>query len=489
MAESHEQQAGASTAPVAHHFPVEQREPEQAYASLSIMALIGFGIGVLYAVFVLQMAVVAFFSSKPLLFSGWSVLVPLSGVLLSAVALVRIRRSEGTLAGRVLARWGLMLSLFVGLCYHAYTAAVYFAVRQQARHFTEAWMERVSNRDITSAAMSVLPPAQRVSVENEDEAERSRQFDLLMGEGGPGNPMEQFRQHKLVRLLFQAGPGEVQLKSKGVRSWRYTKGGYEVAFTYTITTPDGQFEGVITVLGTEADDNEFKGRQWQVLMPKTHLDERETVLHPSEAGVAALQLGRQGQAFLRSWEEKMPSSTRIESFLMTLPEEEREQARKDLLQARGIGALGGPLAAALPKTGGTVARYNRFLEGSLVEVDTQRFLADEKTREAVTARVRKLFSATVLVGAFKMAEIPPLRSRAGDKLLLAYDMQFTDGVSIVAEGVFEVECDPRALESPDAKPQWRLVRIRLVGGRTKEAMHSNPRMKGPGANPDRLPAP
>jgi hypothetical protein len=496
MAESHEQQASAFAEPATRYFPGEQKEPEQAYAALSITALIGFGIGTLYAIIVVPMAVIAFFSGKPLLFTGWSILVPMLAVLLCMIALVRIRRSEGTLAGRALARWGLMLSLFVGLCYHAYIAAVYFAVRQQARQSAEAWLDRLSNRDITSAAIAVLPPVQQGGVEQlEDESERIHQLNLLLSEGGGGprnpmpvNMMERFRQHKLVRLLFQAGPDEVQLLSKGVKSWSYTKAGYEVSFTYAITTPDGEFEAVVTLLGSEAPDNEYPGRKWQVVMHKTNLNEQDASLHPTRTGQAFMQLAREGQVFLGAWQENMAPGTRAESFLMTLPEEEREQVRKDLHRVRRLGAVGGSLTTALPTTEKAVERYHRFLDGSLVEIDLRHFLADKETREKVAAKIRKMFSATVREMEIKPSDSTPLRSRAGEKLVVAYDMRMSDSATVMAEAVFEVECDARALESADAKAHWRVARIRLVGGGWNEATSDPRRMKDP-RNPQRRPVP
>lgn len=474
-ANSSEQVEAASTpAPAVHYFSAEDKGPEQPYRALSILALIGFGVGVLYSAFVAQLGLVAFFTHKPLMISGWSVLVPVLALLLCALAGVRIRRSEGTLAGAALARWGLLLSLFVGVCFHAYAAAVYFAVRQQAQAYTETWLELIRRNELTDAVLHSLPPNRHPDLADlgDNIAEKRRRIDKLLRENeGFASLASRFRQHILVRVLTQEGSDEVRFESRGVRSWNYSRGGYEVSFTYNITTPDGVFEAIITVHSMEPGDGQddtgaaqTSRRQWFLLFEKTSLDPEQSSTRLTKRGEATGNLYQAGQRMLLDWEVKMFAHERGEAFLLTLPEEQRPEARKELSKGMRVGAVGGPLAWTAMPTGGTAERFARFLAGDLVAVDPEQFFGGEKNRLAVTAQVRERFSASQLSSRIELGRNPPLRSRVGDKLVLAYDVTITSPARHSADGSFEIECDPAALDSPEVPARWRIRRLVLLGG-------------------------
>src|SRR5262245_7865078 len=215
--------------PAGRLFPPDPTAPaEQSYRSLSVLALVGFGLAALYAAIVLFMGAYAFISGKPLLLSGWSMLVPVVAVGLCLVAGWQIRRSEGTLAGDQLASWGWKLGVFVGLGYWAYNAAVYFAVRQQAEAFAKDWLELLSRGQLDRAARRTLPPAQSQNM-REDDPELGAKVDLRVGRAVGAEPGVGFRQSMsqipFVRNLLQAGEG-VEIETHGVRDWTYEQGGY-----------------------------------------------------------------------------------------------------------------------------------------------------------------------------------------------------------------------------------------------------------------------
>src|SRR5262245_43288299 len=168
MAEPHEQaEAGTSPPPEAinpgegppalRYFSAEMPPAEESYRALSLLALAGFGLGAVYALSLIVLALVSFFARKPLFLSGLSFLVPVLAVVLCVLASVRIRRSEGTLAGASLVHWGLVLSLLVGLGYGAYRAGMYFAIKQQAQRFTERWLELLREGDMARAGLGLVP--------------------------------------------------------------------------------------------------------------------------------------------------------------------------------------------------------------------------------------------------------------------------------------------------------------------------------------------
>src|SRR5437879_13425872 len=90
---------------------------EQPYRSLAVLALVGFGMSALYAAISLLLALVALIARKPMPALDWTLLIPVIGFLLCLAARMHIAWSEGTLAGRALTGWGLVLSLLVCTAY------------------------------------------------------------------------------------------------------------------------------------------------------------------------------------------------------------------------------------------------------------------------------------------------------------------------------------------------------------------------------------
>src|SRR5262245_52525873 len=81
------------------YFPTEAADgADHSYRSLSLMALLGFTVGAVYAAIIILMAIVGFFAGKPLLVGTLVGLIPLGAALLCLFARIQIRRSEGTLA-------------------------------------------------------------------------------------------------------------------------------------------------------------------------------------------------------------------------------------------------------------------------------------------------------------------------------------------------------------------------------------------------------
>src|SRR5436309_2834297 len=123
--------------PILRLGPTAPPAPEETYRPLSMLAVAGFGLAVLYAVIVVGGGLISFFIRAPWLLSFWAVLLPLIAFAVSWVALQRIRDSEGTLGGESLAKTGVGLSVVFGLTYASYYTATRFAKIQQATSFVE----------------------------------------------------------------------------------------------------------------------------------------------------------------------------------------------------------------------------------------------------------------------------------------------------------------------------------------------------------------
>src|SRR5262245_58601510 len=76
--------------------------PDQAYRTLSVLALAGFGVSALYAAAVLLLGLAALISRRPMPALGVTLVLPMTALLICLLARFRISRSEGTLAGGAL---------------------------------------------------------------------------------------------------------------------------------------------------------------------------------------------------------------------------------------------------------------------------------------------------------------------------------------------------------------------------------------------------
>src|SRR5262249_53050319 len=160
---------------------------------------------------------------------------------------------EGTLAGAALARWGLLLSAFVGLGYFAYEWAVSAAISQQADTFAREWLDLLRKDQVAKAAWRTLHPQQRANI-REDDPGLERKLEARVSENAPGtlllSMLGSVRQHPLARLILQGG-AETTFEARGVKAWEYTRGGYQVVLSYHVVTPEAVVEAVVTVHGVD----------------------------------------------------------------------------------------------------------------------------------------------------------------------------------------------------------------------------------------------
>src|SRR4051812_40579103 len=94
-------------------------EAPEAYQPLSLLAIAGLLLCLLYALVVIGGGVVALLNPTPWLLPLWTLLLPIVGVALAWVARGRIEGSERTLGGTALANWGIGLGVLFGLTYTA----------------------------------------------------------------------------------------------------------------------------------------------------------------------------------------------------------------------------------------------------------------------------------------------------------------------------------------------------------------------------------
>src|SRR5260370_15621505 len=132
-------------------------ETPAPYSAVSLLAILGFSLAVVYGAGLTVASLVALLQRTPLLIA-WSLLIPAAAAAVCAAAHLRIRNSEGALSGLALTRWGLGISLILGLLYVAYFTATYLAVSAQAKAFADQWFDDLAHDRVAEAYLLTLPP-------------------------------------------------------------------------------------------------------------------------------------------------------------------------------------------------------------------------------------------------------------------------------------------------------------------------------------------
>src|SRR5208283_1140930 len=224
------------------------RADSDAYRPLSLVAVAGLFIDCVWLLILLLWGGFAVFSRTPLLLSGWLLLLPLAGTVLGCAAWLQIQRSEGTRAGAAVARWAVVLGVFLGLGYCAYWAAVYLAVRQQADTFVQQWFDQLRAGEGYAAFRLTLDPGRRPregqsaeQLRNELESRHN-----IEGEKGQRGPLNQLLYSPWVRDIEEGGPA-TQFTSLGISEWEYHQAGYVVRLNYQVDTPEKSFQLLVSL--------------------------------------------------------------------------------------------------------------------------------------------------------------------------------------------------------------------------------------------------
>jgi hypothetical protein len=284
----------ATSSPTLAAAPSAEPEP---YRPVSLLAIAGLALAVLYIALVVVVAGLGFFQATPMFLPGWTLLLAMAAAGVSLLGLWQIRESEGTRAGQSLARWGLALSIFAGLGYAAYQYFTGLALIQQANDFLmvksdddSGFFPRLQSGDpteINHAFLLTYPESARVGMNPKDLRAIEMRFERK-GAKAPNSPLSQFRDNFLVRSIAQHGP-KAKIEPFGVEKWSYEQGGYLVSRNYRIMLPEMTVDLLTPVHSTEGDE-----RKW-------FLDFRRMEFKRSELtalGKELLEASRSARAFV-----------------------------------------------------------------------------------------------------------------------------------------------------------------------------------------------
>jgi hypothetical protein len=417
--------------------PISETERPTAYRPLSLLAIAGFVVAAVFTAGLALFVVVSFFMRSSAI-QVWLLAIPVLAALLSWAGRLKIQASEDTLSGLALTRWGIGLSLVVGLIYAAYCGGTYWAIRQQASNAAFQFLDKLRNEDVEGAYALTLRsrpasgPDLRATLENLQAGPDSR---------GAGSEFAQFQQVHWVRCLQYSSP-KAEIEQVGVGEWKDLGGGHQLAVTFRVTSEVASFNMTVTVGSWEA-----KGRVWGVDLRSCTASE----LNMSSAGETLLRRAEAARSFANDWLSKVAERKEEEVYLSLFFDDQRKAASERFKKSKDAGQP-------------TLAEW-----AGLVRAEAPTFWADPSKRDEVVDEVKKVFQCGD-AGPFKLSPMRvqvPTWSEDKDFLRFGIDFQLMlQKHPFMAEGRIIVEAELANINAP--KP-WRIHSVELVRAKTAPA--------------------
>jgi hypothetical protein len=379
-----------------HQYTVETID----YKPLSLLAVAGLVVSVIYGVVLVVTALAALFKHEPFFLPGWLLAVPIGAAVLSGAALWHIQKSEGTRAGTKLAKWGLWISIVLGLCYITYHTVARKAIENQADNFmTEkgpdsGFFPRLQSGDVNTAFLYTLTSFERTNAQPDKQDKMEARYD----QPNPANPkgrLTSFRDSALVRAIQQAGT--VKFEDRGVLNWTYENGSHKIERKYRITTDEAVYEVtfLITSLEPEAEGDKRKWKvEWNYQAP----------LEPhSRTPLGQKRIGLRQRAFdfladpKTGWFPSLRSRNGLQFYLLTLRPGERPEAKARVETTLGAMGVANAVPFGLSDAGkffGTKRLEEQFSRGKKEE---REFLSKIKDALAKALEPERLPSLTIKI--------------------------------------------------------------------------------------------
>jgi hypothetical protein len=256
---------------------------------------------------------VGFSGHAPWILEGWAWLLLLVALLVCMIALSKISSSEGTLAGRDLARTGLYLSLFFGGYYLLYLAANTFAVTGQAQAAADRYLDLLRQDQLELAFVETLKPGTRPTG-----ADLKRELQAVHNVAGPDGigAYTGYALSELVQII-RADP-KTTFRRTSVSS-QHEENAYHADVTYQMSNTLGTFE--INVR-TQSVETGAPTRQWYILGPGCKVRNRITPSDEYKKITGAIDMTR---GLATQWVNDLQQSQTDSAYLLTLPRLPREQ--------------------------------------------------------------------------------------------------------------------------------------------------------------------
>lgn len=279
--------------------------PAESYRPLSLMAMAGFALAVVYALVVLVGGAISLMGHIPWLMPYWTFLLPIAALVICRAARSRILNSEGTLSGLAFTTWGSRLAILLSVTYAAYYFATFLAVRGPAINCANEFLQKIKSGQRLQAFLMTLEMPTKGKSNDELRNEIETRFNQPSGAPGQGSSgaFTRLCQDRFVRFLEMDGE-QVSTVPTGVALWEYTKGAYRVLLNYHVVTSLVEFDMQVETIGRDPKPGEPKGRQWQVLVNRGFTSIVPDTTKQTPRGHDFEQRTMKAQQFARDWAAK-----------------------------------------------------------------------------------------------------------------------------------------------------------------------------------------
>jgi hypothetical protein len=431
------------------------------YRPLSLAAVIGFGLAILFSAYIAIFGLFTYFSGDFLIFPFWTILIPLGVATLCLVAKRTIATSEGTLTGDRLATWGLGLTVVFGLSYWSYFAATSLALRRQAATFVESKFLPALAKGNVDEAFVYTYKGQRPAINAQLHMFVERFMNVPISVKAMP-PFTTFLNTEYVRLLALSGD-KYQATLTATGTPVPEKGGeMQIPLVYHVETPLKSFDMQLVALASDVRSKEFSGRLWRVEKDKTWVVPQSGVW-TAEGKRLFDKVEPNARQCLSSWVTKIANSTDVESaYQDTLPPAKR---------AAIIAKLKGKKEDELKKLKETdpelrdyFAGLQAYSEGSLVHMDKNVFWAPDAERDEFIGLIKKSFSSSPPSAHWMLVtrSLPGFEDD-GKKVRFIYDVNLMLLPAFMGSGRVTVEADEDVFNNPAANYEsWRVVGLELL---------------------------
>jgi hypothetical protein len=192
--------------------------------------------------------------------------VPLLGIALGFLAVVRIRNSDGILAGKGFARTGVILSLMSIILYGSYHGAMSLAQRMRTDSFAQKWFNLIASDEeakVVEAFIYTLSPGSRPNLDQDKNSLRAMlEVDHNSSSDMTGSgPLTSFMTGTLVRLIRQGGK-DCTFTLIGNSDPEIVDNGFQMVLFYLVQSPLANFPVQMQVHGVGANIPDI--RKWFV---------------------------------------------------------------------------------------------------------------------------------------------------------------------------------------------------------------------------------
>jgi|GEM_PF-3709336 len=222
--------------------------PADTYRPLSLLAVIGVGISILSLTIYL-------------LGSEWLIFIPLLGFVISAVSLLRIKRSDNALAGAGLARFGMAVSLVVALSWITMQVTMILILQAESTAFLERWLECVRDGKDGLAFIATARPGNRPFELKAEDLEPRALRARYPSPAGPAYDL--FLATPIAELLLRGGK-EISWERIGTPEYFYDQGNWYFKHRYRLHTPEAALDILFTTVSDQVDRPSGPRREWRV---------------------------------------------------------------------------------------------------------------------------------------------------------------------------------------------------------------------------------